>query len=160
MKPRGRASGVSRVEAAGARVERRVISALLTLVGLAVAWWVSAWWRVAAAEDVHARAAVREAVALQPLSPPIEHRPPLVPNRQARRAPTRVSDAGSATPAPFGPRVARPAPASGLDQGHGGELWSRSDRRDRYEFEPRLSLDGGVLEEPSVAEASGPGAFH
>jgi hypothetical protein len=54
-------------------------------------------------------------------------------------------------------RAAEPAAVEhALEQGHGSELWRRSDDAERLDFEPRYALDAGFAE----LGGTPPGAFH
>ncbi|MET0412781.1 MAG: hypothetical protein ABW217_15865 [Polyangiaceae bacterium] len=54
------------------------------------------------------------------------------------------------------PRVSERALSAPPEQGHGAEIWQRSDDAEQLDFEPRFALDAGPLE----LSATPPAAFH
>lgn len=135
----------------GARHEPRFVLMLVLVPVLALG---GAWW-YAAADAPPRRAAPPASRSLQ-LSPAVgaAARSPATPSaapvaelQLARALPPCEVEAASARQ----PLVRQP-----LEQGHGAEVWQRSDDAERVDFEPRYVLDAGSSE----LGATPPGAFH
>jgi hypothetical protein len=137
------------------RIERVITVALPFAAVIGAVWWYAAWGRSDTHSDLslarHAGQRSSAADAGVPTHAASPRATPPAPHDSERAAPRGVT-----RPVALAPSAPR-AP----EQGHGAEVWSRSDS-EHTDFEPRYESDGGTLAEPAALAppSSAPAAFH